>query len=83
MVEGTDVDYCLFLYTPEELRRRVVRIFQPTRNTMQSGPAKGERWRIDWDVMPGGGRWENSLIGWASSCVPTYCYFFKRALAKY
>jgi NADH dehydrogenase (ubiquinone) Fe-S protein 4 len=50
-----------------ELRKRVVRVFQPTRNTMQSGGAKGERWRIDWDILPGGGRWENPLMGWASS----------------
>jgi len=50
-----------------ELRHRVVRIFQPTRNTMQSGAAKRKRWRLDWDILPGGGRWENPLMGWASS----------------
>lgn len=53
----------------EELRLRTVRIFQPTRNTMQSGGAKGERWRIDFDVLQTGGRWENPLMGYASSCV--------------
>ncbi|KZS93709.1 hypothetical protein SISNIDRAFT_400406, partial [Sistotremastrum niveocremeum HHB9708] len=52
---------------PVELRHRVVRIFQPAQNTMQSGPAKGSRWRIDWDVLQGAGRWENPLMGWASS----------------
>ncbi|KAK2465348.1 hypothetical protein APHAL10511_002702 [Amanita phalloides] len=52
---------------PAELRHRPVRIFQPTRNTMQSGSAKSERWRIDFDILPGGGRWENPLMGWASS----------------
>ncbi|KAJ3769569.1 Ndufs4, NADH dehydrogenase Fe-S protein 4 [Lentinula raphanica] len=52
---------------PPELRHRSVRIYQPTRNTMQSGPGKGERWRIDFDVLLGGGRWENPLMGWASS----------------
>ncbi|TFK68571.1 hypothetical protein BDN72DRAFT_769129 [Pluteus cervinus] len=52
---------------PSELRHRAVRIYQPTRNTMQSGPGKGERWRIDWDTLQGGGRWENPLMGWASS----------------
>ncbi|KAI0036448.1 ETC complex I subunit conserved region-domain-containing protein [Vararia minispora EC-137] len=52
---------------PAELRHRAVRIYQPTRNTMQSGGAKMERWRIDWDILPGGGRWENPLMGWASS----------------
>ncbi|KAM6494364.1 NADH-ubiquinone oxidoreductase 21kDa subunit [Amanita muscaria] len=52
---------------PTELRHRPVRIYQPTRNTMQSGSGKSERWRIDFDILPGGGRWENPLMGWASS----------------
>ncbi|KAH9891939.1 ETC complex I subunit conserved region-domain-containing protein [Cubamyces lactineus] len=52
---------------PKELRHRTVRIFQPTRSTTQSGTGKSERWRIDWDILPGGGRWENPLMGWASS----------------
>ncbi|RPD54647.1 NADH-ubiquinone oxidoreductase 21kDa subunit [Lentinus tigrinus ALCF2SS1-7] len=52
---------------PKELRHRAVRIFQPTRSTTQSGPGKANRWRIDWDILPGGGRWENPLMGWASS----------------
>jgi NADH dehydrogenase (ubiquinone) Fe-S protein 4 len=52
-----------------QLRRRAVRVYQPTRNTMQSGGAKGERWRIDFDILQGGGRWENPLMGWASSCA--------------
>ena len=34
---------------------------------MTSGGAKGKRWRLDWDILPGGGRWENPLMGWASS----------------
>lgn len=50
-----------------QLLHRSVRIYQPTRNTMQSGGAKGEKWRIDWDTLPGSGRWENPLMGWASS----------------
>ncbi|KAH0832016.1 Ndufs4, NADH dehydrogenase Fe-S protein 4 [Lanmaoa asiatica] len=52
---------------PAELRHRAVRIYQPTRNTMQSGSGKSERWRIDWDILQGAGRWENPLMGWASS----------------
>lgn len=34
---------------------------------MQSGSGKSERWRIDWDILQGAGRWENPLMGWASS----------------
>lgn len=52
-----------------ELRHRSVRIFKPTRNTMQSGGAKGEKWRIDFDILQGSGRWENPQMGWASSYV--------------
>ncbi|KAI0953266.1 hypothetical protein AcW1_007526 [Taiwanofungus camphoratus] len=52
---------------PGELRHRAVRIFQYTRSTTQSGSAKSHRWRLDWDILPGGGRWENPLMGWASS----------------
>ncbi|KAL4081092.1 Ndufs4, NADH dehydrogenase Fe-S protein 4 [Scleroderma citrinum] len=52
---------------PTELHHRAVRIYQPTRNTMQSGSGKSERWRIDWDILQGGGRWENPLMGFASS----------------
>lgn len=52
---------------PGELRHRAVRVYQATRNTMQSGSGKMERWRIDFDTLQGGGRWENPLMGWASS----------------
>ncbi|KAK7681560.1 hypothetical protein QCA50_015292 [Cerrena zonata] len=52
---------------PVELRHRAVRIFQPTRSTTQSGTGKSTRWRIDWEILQGSGRWENPLMGWASS----------------
>ncbi|ESK90458.1 nadh-ubiquinone oxidoreductase 18 kda [Moniliophthora roreri MCA 2997] len=52
---------------PIELRHRQVRIYKPTRNTMQSGSGKSNKWRIDFDILQGGGRWENPLMGWASS----------------
>ncbi|KAG5648367.1 hypothetical protein DXG03_004939 [Asterophora parasitica] len=52
---------------PSQLRHRAVRIYQPTQNTMQSGGAKSERWRVDFDILQGGGRWENPLMGYASS----------------
>lgn len=52
---------------PAELRHRQVRIFKPSKNTMQSAKGKTKVWRIDWDVLQGAGRWENPLMGWASS----------------
>ncbi|KZO96970.1 hypothetical protein CALVIDRAFT_480681 [Calocera viscosa TUFC12733] len=54
---------------PPELQYRTVRIFQPAKNTMQSAGPGTQKWRIDWDTLPAGGRWENRLMGWASSCL--------------
>jgi hypothetical protein len=34
---------------------------------MQSAKGKTKRWILDWDVLSGSGRWENPLMGWASS----------------
>ncbi|BEJ13467.1 hypothetical protein CspHIS471_0306410 [Cutaneotrichosporon sp. HIS471] len=52
---------------PTELQSRQVRIFKPTKNTMQSAKGKTKVWRIDWDVLQGSGRWTNPLMGWQSS----------------
>lgn len=52
---------------PQELRHRGVRIYKPTKNTMQSGKGKTKVWRIDWDTLQGAGRWTNPLMGWQSS----------------
>ena len=50
-----------------ELRYRPVRIYRPTKSTMQSAKGKTRRWIVDWDVLQGSGRWENPLMGWGSS----------------
>ncbi|WVO18171.1 hypothetical protein L204_105874 [Cryptococcus depauperatus] len=52
---------------PPELLHRPVRIYRPTKSTMQSAKGKTKRWMVDWDVLQGSGRWENRLMGWASS----------------
>ncbi|KXN72248.1 hypothetical protein CONCODRAFT_81467 [Conidiobolus coronatus NRRL 28638] len=52
---------------PEELKLRTVRIFRPTRNVMQSGVNATRKWRLDFDILEGSARWENPLMGWASS----------------
>lgn len=44
-----------------------MRIYKPTKTTMQSAKGKTKRWLIDWDTLQGAGRWENPLMGWASS----------------
>ncbi|KAK4097018.1 hypothetical protein N658DRAFT_500953 [Parathielavia hyrcaniae] len=52
---------------PIELQARTVRIFKPSKPATQSGDNLGKRWRMDWDVLPKGHRWENPLMGWQSS----------------
>lgn len=52
---------------PEEhIKTRMVRIFVPARNAMQSGSFGTRRWKIEFDVRE---RWENPLMGWTSTLV--------------
>ncbi|KAG1937370.1 NADH dehydrogenase [ubiquinone] iron-sulfur protein 4, mitochondrial [Pimephales promelas] len=53
---------------PEEhIKTRKVRIFVPARNAMQSGVKNTQKWKMDFDTRE---RWENQLMGWASSGDP-------------
>ncbi|KAG6287236.1 NADH:ubiquinone oxidoreductase 21kD subunit [Claviceps aff. purpurea] len=52
---------------PMELQARTVRIYKEAKPATQSGDFRTERWRMDWDVLGKGHRWENSLMGWQSS----------------
>ncbi|XP_042191262.1 NADH dehydrogenase [ubiquinone] iron-sulfur protein 4, mitochondrial [Callorhinchus milii] len=53
---------------PEDhIKTRRVRIFVPARNAMQSGVNNTKKWRIEFDTRE---RWENPLMGWASSADP-------------
>ncbi|SAM68404.1 probable NADH-ubiquinone oxidoreductase 21 kDa subunit, mitochondrial precursor [Ustilago sp. UG-2017a] len=52
---------------PEELHQRTVRIFRPTKTANSSGKAGTKVWRVDFDILQGSARWENPLMGWASS----------------
>ncbi|KAK8090632.1 hypothetical protein PG994_000137 [Apiospora phragmitis] len=52
---------------PMELQARTVRIFQPAKPATQSGAWGSHHWRMDWDVLAKGHRWENPLMGWQSS----------------
>lgn len=66
-VEGP-VDLSTVTGVPEEhIAERYVRIFRPAKNAMQSGTAGVRRWRIEFDTRE---RWENNLMGWASSGDP-------------
>ncbi|KAI4491461.1 hypothetical protein M0804_002853 [Polistes exclamans] len=53
---------------PEEhIKTRMVRIYQPPKNSMQSGTNNINYWQIDFETRE---RWENPLIGWTSSGDP-------------
>ncbi|TKA25211.1 hypothetical protein B0A50_05909 [Salinomyces thailandicus] len=52
---------------PTELQARTVRIFRPAKTATQSGDWHAHQWRMDWDVLGKGHRWENPLMGWQSS----------------
>ena len=42
-------------------------IYKPAKPATQSGTWHGHHWRMDWDVLSKGHRWENPLMGWQSS----------------
>ncbi|KAL5014874.1 hypothetical protein ScPMuIL_009144 [Solemya velum] len=53
---------------PEEhIKTRYVRIYVPTRNSLQSGTFNTRNWRLDFDTRE---RWENPLMGWTSTADP-------------
>merc|ERR1719504_514880 len=51
----------------QERKERVVRIYKPAKNAMQSGTAGIKRWKIEFDNQQ---RWENNLMGWSSTADP-------------
>ncbi|KAG0329304.1 hypothetical protein BGZ99_002585 [Dissophora globulifera] len=52
---------------PEEVRMHPCRIYQQCKAATQSGIANTGYWRLDFDTELQAGRFENELIGWASS----------------
>ncbi|KAI1261067.1 putative NADH-ubiquinone oxidoreductase 18 kDa subunit [Xylariaceae sp. FL1019] len=66
--EDTDVlPAAVLSKAPIELQARTVRIYQPSKPATQSGTWGSHHWRMDWDVLAKGHRWENPLMGWQSS----------------
>jgi len=65
--EGGVVQAGVVSGAPDELHRRPVRIFRPAVPSTSSAKGTSMHWRVDWDILQGGGRWENPLMGWASS----------------
>ncbi|GFT91038.1 NADH dehydrogenase iron-sulfur protein 4, mitochondrial [Nephila pilipes] len=53
---------------PEEhVKTRLVRIFKPAKNPMQSGTFNTRKWKIEFETRE---RWENPLMGWSSTGDP-------------
>ncbi|KAL8648363.1 MAG: hypothetical protein Q9210_005030 [Variospora velana] len=52
---------------PVDLQARTARIYRPAKTATQSGDWHGHHWRMDWDILHKGHRWENPLMGWQSS----------------
>ncbi|KAI1487720.1 putative NADH-ubiquinone oxidoreductase 18 kDa subunit [Biscogniauxia mediterranea] len=65
--EGEIVPAAVLSGAPIELQARTVRIYKPAKPATQSGTWGSHHWRMDWDVLPKGHRWENPLMGWQSS----------------
>ncbi|KZF23283.1 hypothetical protein L228DRAFT_246033 [Xylona heveae TC161] len=64
---GEAVPAAVLSGAPLDLQARTVRIYRPAKTATQSGDWHGHHWRMDWDVLGKGHRWENPLIGWQSS----------------
>jgi hypothetical protein len=46
--------------------QRVVRVTRPAKSTTQSGTFNARDWEVTWETQE---RWENPLMGWASTYV--------------
>ncbi|KAJ4341305.1 ndufs4 NADH dehydrogenase Fe-S protein subunit [Ascochyta clinopodiicola] len=64
---GESVAAAVLSGAPVDLQARQVRIYKPAKTATQSGNWTSEHWLMDWDVLAKGHRWENPLMGWASS----------------
>ncbi|KAG9238491.1 ETC complex I subunit conserved region-domain-containing protein [Amylocarpus encephaloides] len=65
--EGVVLPAAVLSGAPIELEARNVRIYRPAKTATQSGEWHGHHWRMDWDILQKGHRWENPLMGWQSS----------------
>ncbi|MCJ1333344.1 hypothetical protein MMC10_010038 [Thelotrema lepadinum] len=64
---GESVAAAVLSGAPIDLQARTVRIYQPAKTATQSGDWTSHHWRMDWDILSKGYRWENPLMGWQSS----------------
>lgn len=54
-------------WSPDPSNETVYSIYREVKTATQSGDWHSHHWRMDWDPLGKGHRWENPLIGWQSS----------------
>lgn len=57
----------MWLLCIQEWRTNKCSIYRPAKTATQSGEWHSHHWRMDWDILAKGHRWENPLMGWQSS----------------
>jgi NADH dehydrogenase (ubiquinone) Fe-S protein 4 len=55
------------IFQSSGLTMHTTRIYRPSKPATQSGTWHSHHWRMDWDRLQKGHRWENPLMGWQSS----------------
>ncbi|KZZ91246.1 NADH dehydrogenase ubiquinone Fe-S protein 4, mitochondrial [Ascosphaera apis ARSEF 7405] len=77
--EGGSLPAAVLSGAPVDLQGRTVRIYKPAKAASQSGDwVHANPWRMDWDILQKGHRWENPMMGWQSSADEmqgTHIYF--------
>ncbi|KAJ3131933.1 NADH dehydrogenase Fe-S protein subunit 4 ndufs4 [Physocladia obscura] len=58
---------------PASVINHPVRIYRPANTPTQSGSARPNHWRLDFDTQD---KWENKLIGWVSRYITVREEFF-------
>jgi len=66
-IEGKEILTAVDENPEQHVKERLVRIFRPAKNAMQSGTNGVRRWKIEFETRE---RWENPLMGWSSSGDP-------------
>jgi NADH dehydrogenase (ubiquinone) Fe-S protein 4 len=66
-LQARTVRFVTSLYSLARLPTNNHSIYKPSKPATQSGDWHSHHWRMDWDILQKGHRWENPLMGWQSS----------------
>lgn len=76
IVNETHIDRELVSGAPAELAytdNRVVHIYKQAKSATQSSERNTKFWKLEWDIIPKGNRWENDLIGYQGTSDYMHC----------